>query len=128
MSNSDKLSSEVDTVIRELRNLKKELSEWKAEMQIKFELQKRIIKKVRDNVEAIRAQVNTLDFIDNTSFATINNLVATSVIRVEMLEAVRCLNGMLKLKFESFSELVKVQLLSQQKISLLLPMLRSEYW
>ena len=128
MSNSDKLSSEVDTVIRELRNLKKELSEWKAEMQIKFELQKRIIKKVRDNVEAIRAQVNTLDFIDNTSFATINNLVATSVICVEMLEAVCCLNDMLKLKFESFSELVKVQLLSQQKISLLLPMLRSEYW
>ena len=100
MSNSDKLSSEVDIVIRELRNLKKELSKWKAEMQIKFELQKRIIKKVRDNVEAIRNQVNSLDFIDNSSFATINNLVATSVIRVEMLEAVRCLNDVLKLRFE----------------------------
>ena len=100
MSSSAKLSSEVDIVISELKNLKKELAEWKAEMQIKFELQKRIIKKVRDNVEAIRQQVNTLDFIDNSSFATINNLVATSVIRVEMLEAVRCLNDILKLKFE----------------------------
>ena len=100
MSNSDKLSSEVDIVISELKNLKKEISEWKAEMQIKFELQKRIIKKVHDNVEAIRNQVNTIDFIDNSSFATINNLVATSVIRVEMLEAVRCLNDVLKLKFD----------------------------
>ena len=100
MSSSDKLSSEVDIVISELKNLKKELAEWKAEMQIKFELQKRIIKKVRDNVEAIRNQVNTLDFIDNSSFATINNLAATSVIRVEMLEAVRCLNDVLKLRFE----------------------------
>ena len=99
MSNSDKLSSEVDIVISELRKLKTELSEWKAEMLIKFELQKRIIKKVRDNVEAIRAQVNSLDFIDNTSFATINNLVATSVICVEMLEAIRCPNDVLKLKF-----------------------------
>ena len=100
MSSSAKLSSEVDIVISELKNLKKELAEWKQEMQIKFELQRRIIKKVRDNVEAIRQQVNTLDFIDNSSFATINNLVATSVIRVEMLEAVRCLNDILKLKFE----------------------------
>ena len=100
MSSSAKLSSEVDIVISELKNLKKELAEWKQEMQIKFELQRRIIKKVRDNVEAIRQQVNTLDFIDNSSFATINNLVATSVIRVEMLEAVRCHNDILKLKFE----------------------------
>ena len=100
MSNSAKLSSEVDIVISELKNLKKELLEWKQEMQIKFELQRRIIKKVKDNVEAIRQQVDTLDFIDNSSFATINNLVATSVIRVEMLEAVRCLNDILKLKFE----------------------------
>ena len=100
MSSSAKLSSEVDIVISELKNLKKELAEWKQEMQIKFELQRRIIKKVRDNVEAIRQQVNTLDFIDNSSFATINNLVATSVIQVEMLEAVRCLNDILKLKFE----------------------------
>ena len=100
MSSSAKISSEVDIVISELKNLKKELAEWKQEMQIKFELQRRIIKKVRDNVEAIRQQVNTLDFIDNSSFATINNLVATSVIRVEMLEAVRCLNDILKLKFE----------------------------
>ena len=100
MSSSAKLSSEVDIVISELKNLKKELAEWKQEIQIKFELQRRIIKKVRDNVEAIRQQVNTLDFIDNSSFATINNLVATSVIRVEMLEAVRCLNDILKLKFE----------------------------
>ena len=45
MSSSDKLSSEVDIVISELKNLKKELSEWKAKMQIKFELQKRIIKR-----------------------------------------------------------------------------------
>ena len=97
MSSSAKLSTEVDSVISELKNLKKE---WKSEMKIKFELQRRIIKKVRDNVEAIRQQVNTLDFIDNSSFATINNLVATSVIRVEMLEAVRCLNDILKLKFE----------------------------
>ena len=80
MSSSAKLSSEVDIVISELKNLKKELAEWKSEMKIKFELQRRIIKKVRDNVEAIRQQVNTLDFIDNSSFATINNLVATSVI------------------------------------------------
>ena len=100
MSNSAKLSSEVDIVISELKNLKKELLEWKQEMQMKFELQRRIIKKVRDNVEAIQQQVNTLDFIDNNSFSTINNLVATSVIRVEMLEAVRCLNDILKLKFE----------------------------
>ena len=100
MSSSAKLSSEVDIVISELKNLKKELAEWKQEMQIKFELQRRIIKKVRDNVEAIRQQVNTLDFIDNSSFATINNLVATSVIRVEMLEAVHCLNDVLKLRFE----------------------------
>ena len=54
MSNSAKLSSEVDIVISELKNLKKELLEWKQEMQIKFELQRRIIKKVKDNVEAIR--------------------------------------------------------------------------
>ena len=100
MSSSAKLSSEVDIVISELKNLTKELAEWKQEMQIKFELQRRIIKKVRDNVEAIQQQVNTLDFIDNSSFATINNLVATSVIRVEILEAVRCLNDILKLKFE----------------------------
>ena len=100
MSNSAKLSSEVDIVISELKNLKKELVEWKQEMQIKFELQRRIIKKVRDNVEAIRQQVDTLDFIDNSSFSTINNLVAISVIQVEMLEAVRCLNDILKLKFE----------------------------
>ena len=80
MSSSAKLSTEVDIVISELKNLKKELVEWKSEMKIKFELQRRIIKKVRDNVEAIQQQVNTLDFIDNSSFATINNLVATSVI------------------------------------------------
>ena len=100
MSNSAKLSSEVDIVISELKNLKKELVEWKQKMQIKFELQRRIIKKVKDNVEAIRQQVDTLDFIDNSSFSTKNNLVAISVIRVEMLEEVRCLNDILKLKFE----------------------------
>ena len=80
MSNSAKLSSEVDIVISELKNLKKELLEWKQEMQIKFELQRRIIKKVKDNVEAIRQQVDTLEFIENDSFSTINNLVAVSVI------------------------------------------------
>ena len=95
-----KLSSEVDIVISELKTIKKELLEWKQEMQIKFELQRRIIKKVKDNVEAIRQQVDTLEFIQNDSFSTINNLVAVSVIRVEMLEAVHCLNDILKLKFE----------------------------
>ena len=75
MSSSAKLSTEVDSVISELKNLKKELVEWKSEMKIKFELQRRIIKKVRDNVEAIQQQVNTLDFIDISSFATINNKV-----------------------------------------------------
>ena len=80
MSSSAKLSSEVDIVISELKNLKKELAEWKAEMKIKFELQRRIIKKVRDNVEAIRQQVNTLDFIDNSSFASINNLVVCTFV------------------------------------------------
>ena len=79
MSNSAKLSSEVDIVISELKNLKKELLEWKQEMQIKFELQRRIIKKVKDNVEAIRQQVDTLEFIENSSFSTINNLVAVAV-------------------------------------------------
>ena len=59
MSNSAKLSSEVDIVISELKNLKKELLEWKQEMQIKFELQRRIIKKVKDNVEAIRQQIES---------------------------------------------------------------------
>ena len=92
-----KLSSEVDIVISELKTIKKELLEWK---QIKFELQRRIIKKVKDNVEAIRQQVDTLEFIQNDSFSTINNLVAVSVIRVEMVEAVRCLHDILKLKFE----------------------------
>ena len=100
MSNSAKLSSEVDIVISELKNLKKELLEWKQEMQIKFELQRRIIKKVKDNVEAIRQQIDTLEFIENSSFSTINNLVAVSVIRVELVEAARCLNDILKLKFE----------------------------
>ena len=51
MSNSAKLSTEVDSVISELKNLKKELVEWKSEMKIKFELQRRIIKKVRDNAK-----------------------------------------------------------------------------
>ena len=40
MSSSAKLSSEVDIVISELKNLKKELAEWKAEMQIKFDFRK----------------------------------------------------------------------------------------
>ena len=99
MSNSEKLSSEVDIVIAELKKLKTELSEWKATMLIKIELQQRIIRKVCDNLEAIKAQVNSLDFMDNSSFSTMNNLVATSVMRVEMLEAVRCLDDILKLKF-----------------------------
>ena len=40
MSSSVKLSTEVDIVISELKNLKKELIEWKSEMKIKFELQR----------------------------------------------------------------------------------------
>ena len=100
MSNSAKLSSEVDIVISELKTIKKELLEWKQEMQIKFELQRRIIKKVKDNVEAIRQQIDTLEFIQNDSFSTINNLVAVSVIRVKLVEATRCLHDILKLKFE----------------------------
>ena len=55
---------------------------------------------MKDNVEAIRQQIDTLEFIENSSFSTINNLVAVSVIRVEMVEAVRCLHDILKLKFE----------------------------
>ena len=46
MSNSDKLGSEIDQVVSELKKLKCELAEWIASQMIKVE--QRIIRKVRE--------------------------------------------------------------------------------
>ena len=86
MSNSDKLGSEIDQVVSELKKLKCELAEWIASQMIKVE--QRIIRKVRENLEVIKNQVNTLEFAETSSFSIVNNIVATSVMRIEILEAV----------------------------------------
>ena len=80
MSNNVELGSHINQVVSELKKLKCELTEWKASLRIKVELQQRIIRKVRENLEIIKTQVNTLEFAETSSFSIVNNIISTSVI------------------------------------------------